>query len=127
MIFGGGSESGHPRHPQRHLAAPAHSRSPPRMACKMTSALHMRVKLEQLRKSHGLAAPVPVTVPLAPPTQRAQVLTGVAASTTVDLVHQKFRGWCFRSLRARDVPLLYKHQGTAVGTIDSLSYDNHGN
>lgn len=93
------------------------------------SALEMRVKLDRLRRHHSLAAPTPVTVPLSAPTERAQVLTGRATTTTIDLQRQCFRGWCFGAIHRCTYPLYFKHitgSGKDVGTIDRLDYDAHG-
>ena len=93
------------------------------------TALGMRLALSRLRKSHGIATPEPVTIPFTPPTERAQVLTGHATTTTVDLQRQRFRGWCFGALNRQPYPPLYfKHQSERgeVGAITNLEYDFDG-
>ena len=92
------------------------------------TALGMRLKLDRLRRHHGHQLK-PVTVPLAQPTTRAQVLSGNATTVTVDLQRQKFRGWCFGAIHRQPFPPLYfKHQPSSgeVGTIDRLEYDSDG-
>ena len=93
------------------------------------TALAMRLKLERLRRHHGHQLQ-PVTVPLAQPTARAQVLTGRASTTDVDLQRQRFRGWAFGAIHRQPYPLLYFKHDTGrgeVGTITNLEYDSGGN
>ena len=94
------------------------------------TALGMRLALRRLRKSHGIATPHPVTIPFTLlPTARAQVLSGYAATRDTDLQRQQFWGWAFGAVhRYAPPPLYYKHDQSRgeVGTIDSLSYDDHG-
>lgn len=91
------------------------------------TALGMRYQLSRLQRAHGVTVH-PVTIQLAQPTDRAQVLSGYAATTTRDLQHQQFGGWAFGAVhRYAPPPLYYKHdQMREVGTIDSLSYDAAG-
>ena len=58
---------------------------------------------------------------------------GLAATTDVDLGHQKFRGWAFTNLCTTlsgypTPPLYCKHdEFTPVGIIKRLGYDARGN
>jgi len=87
----------------------------------------MRVELARLRRTHNIALH-PVTVPMMPPTDRSQILSGYAATLDVDLARQRFRPYAFGPVHRRDPPpLYYKHDTTReVGTIDQLGYDAHG-
>jgi Caudovirus prohead serine protease len=69
----------------------------------------------------------PVAVPLAGPTDGPMVLSGFASTTDVDLTRMRFAPRAF-PLAGEPVPLLWKHNPHEIaGTVDSLSYDAHGN
>ena len=93
------------------------------------SALEMRLKLDRLRRHHNIELK-PVSIPLSAPTERAQVLSGGPASTTVDLQRQKFHGFCFGAIHKPPFPPIYfRHQQERgeVGQITNLQYDTGGN
>ena len=91
-------------------------------------AFAMRIRLARLAARHGVAAQ-PVSIPLAPPSDRPVIVEGVAASaTTVDLSRMLFREFAFPlpvfSWEKRP-PLLYRH-GEPAGEIEALEYDRDG-
>jgi hypothetical protein len=55
----------------------------------------MQLALHRLRQQHHEAPPQRHVVPLSPPVEHTQVLTGIAASTEIDLVRCRFRPRAF--------------------------------
>jgi hypothetical protein len=95
-------------------------------------AMAMRLALARLAVRHGVA-PRPHIIPLADPIDGPLDIAGYASTADVDLDRVAFRRYAFCNpalllpTYARP-PLLNKHNEAQVaGTIDSLSYDEHGN
>ena len=93
------------------------------------TALEMRVRISRLMRRHSVVSD-PLSIPLAPPTDHAQVLEGYASTTDLDLDRVKIRPYAFGwPLLIREMPPLYhKHDASQVaGEIEDLSYDDRGN
>ena len=98
----------------------------------IATALQMRCDVAKLMRARGVSLE-PQRIALAAPVSHTVELTGLAATTDIDLGRQKFRGWAFTNLCLTlsgypKPPLYCKHDETApVGTIKHLSYDERGN
>jgi hypothetical protein len=91
------------------------------------AGLKMRVELAALANKFGIAAPRPVSIPLAPPVACPMLLCGQASSADVDLERMAFAPFCFGLPRPSHVKLLYRHDpATSAGTIEELKYSERG-
>ena len=94
-------------------------------------AMAMQLELASLMRRHGYTAK-PHIVPLAAPSDHAVEISGLAATTDIDLGRQKFRGWAFSNpclllSNYPKPPLYWRHDETrTVGEITTLKFDHRG-
>jgi YD repeat-containing protein len=93
----------------------------------MTGGLAMKLKLElaQLAQRHRVTPTISCALPLAAPASRPVLISGIAASTTVDQDRMRFRSRALVFLPWRLPPLLFRHREPA-GEILKLDYDARG-
>ena len=90
-------------------------------------ALKMKCELAELARKHGVVQ-VPYSIPLAPPTQCAMVLRGLASTGDLDFDRCRFASFSFGLLHKSKIRLLHAHDETqTAGEILNLNYDPHGN
>lgn len=90
-------------------------------------ALRMRLELAELTRKHGLSAVAARHLPLAPVSDRPQVLEGLASTVDVDADRMRFRAYAFPLSVVSRPPLLFRHDPTQpAGSVDDLHYDDHG-
>ena len=92
------------------------------LAFRMTDALafKMRVELAQLSRRHGVTPGISCALPLAPPSSRPILISGVASAATIDQERMKFRPWSLGFLPWKPPPLLFR------GEILEIRHDSHG-
>src|SRR4051794_12309282 len=91
------------------------------------AGLRMRTELAALARRHGVVAPRPLSIPLAPACPAAMLLSGQASSADVDHERMAFAPFAFGLLRPSHVKLLYRHDpATSAGMIEELKYGATG-
>lgn len=88
-------------------------------------AMKMRLELGYYARRHGVPSANPINLPMAPPSERPIIITGIAASDRVDNERMAFRPFSLTYLPWRLPPLLFRHREPA-GTILKLAYDKFG-
>jgi hypothetical protein len=87
------------------------------------SALAMEIAIKRRLRHYGLAQPTPIALPFLPSVDGPQILSGIAVSTTIDLMRTKFRP--FSVTWPQGVKLNYRHREVA-GKVLELSYTKDG-
>ena len=91
--------------------------------------LKMTLQLHKLMCKHGVEPDwaAAILIPLSPPTDHPQVISGYASTGDLDQQRCRFRPFAFELLPKRKVPLLLKHDPkVVVGQIDEWAYDDFG-
>jgi hypothetical protein len=81
--------------------------------------------LSELMVRHGQAMPTPALVPLPEPTSTPMLLSGLAATTDVDIERVQFAPFAFDPL-PEAVPLRFDHTESSAGRIELLAHNDRG-
>jgi hypothetical protein len=85
----------------------------------------MRLELAQLAQRHRVAPTLSCALPLASPSSRPILISGIAAADTIDQERMRFAPHALMFLPWKLPKLLFRHRENA-GEILSLEYDKHG-
>ena len=88
-------------------------------------AMKMKLELNSLARRHRTASGISCALPLAAPSNRSVLITGIASSPTIDQERTKFRPYALNFLPWKLPPLLFRHKEPA-GLIENLAYDRQG-
>ena len=91
----------------------------------MSATWAMGKALSELMVRHGQTMPTPALVPLPEPTSTPMLLSGLAATTDVDIERVQFAPFAFDPL-PEAVPLRFDRTESSAGRIELLAHNDRG-